>query len=124
MAKPQHPLRQMNPHQQTDTRLLSRSYVCPMHPEVRQGEPGRCPMCGMTLVQEQVPKQAPAEDHTPDHLEMLRQMREKWLWTNATVALLGVWLISSPLTFGYTRPALARSDVVSGLLLAIFSVLA
>jgi hypothetical protein len=64
------------------------------------------------------------EKHAPDHLEMVRQMREKWLWTNATVALAGVWLISSPFTFGYTRPALLWSDVVSGVLLTVFSVLA
>jgi len=25
-------------------------YTCPMHPEVRQPRPGRCPKCGMTLV--------------------------------------------------------------------------
>jgi uncharacterized membrane protein YraQ (UPF0718 family) len=25
-------------------------YVCPMHPEVRQDDPGRCPKCGMDLV--------------------------------------------------------------------------
>ena len=25
-------------------------YICPMHPEVRQDEPGRCPKCGMNLV--------------------------------------------------------------------------
>ena len=25
-------------------------YTCPMHPEVRQASPGRCPACGMTLV--------------------------------------------------------------------------
>ena len=25
-------------------------YTCPMHPEVRQPGPGRCPKCGMTLV--------------------------------------------------------------------------
>ena len=24
-------------------------YVCPMHPEIRQGHPGNCPKCGMTL---------------------------------------------------------------------------
>src|SRR6266404_8728886 len=26
------------------------SYTCPMHPEVRQDHPGRCPKCGMDLV--------------------------------------------------------------------------
>ena len=25
------------------------TYVCPMHPEVRQSQPGSCPKCGMTL---------------------------------------------------------------------------
>jgi hypothetical protein len=25
-------------------------YACPMHPDVRQPEPGKCPKCGMTLV--------------------------------------------------------------------------
>jgi len=25
------------------------TYSCPMHPEVRQQGPGRCPKCGMTL---------------------------------------------------------------------------
>jgi P-type Cu+ transporter len=24
-------------------------YTCPMHPQIRQAEPGRCPICGMTL---------------------------------------------------------------------------
>ena len=28
-------------------------YVCPMHPEVRQRTPGRCPKCGMALVLEE-----------------------------------------------------------------------
>jgi manganese oxidase len=27
-------------------------YACPMHPEVRQNSPGKCPKCGMTLVPE------------------------------------------------------------------------
>ena len=25
-------------------------YTCPMHPEVIQGKPGKCPKCGMILV--------------------------------------------------------------------------
>jgi len=26
------------------------TYVCPMHPQIIRGEPGSCPLCGMTLV--------------------------------------------------------------------------
>jgi hypothetical protein len=25
------------------------TYTCPMHPEVRQDKPGKCPKCGMAL---------------------------------------------------------------------------
>ncbi len=25
-------------------------YTCPMHPEIRKEQPGRCPECGMKLV--------------------------------------------------------------------------
>ncbi len=33
----------------TGTTTASRSYVCPMDPEVRQSQPGACPKCGMAL---------------------------------------------------------------------------
>lgn len=51
-------------------------YVCPMHPEIRQDHPGRCPKCQMHLVPEgQVQDQAAHahgdheahEHHGPDH---------------------------------------------------------
>lgn len=35
--------------QTQDTR---KAYVCPMHPEVRQPDAGKCPRCGMNLVPE------------------------------------------------------------------------
>jgi hypothetical protein len=28
------------------------AYICPMHAEVREPQPGRCPECGMNLVPE------------------------------------------------------------------------
>ena len=28
------------------------TYLCPMHPEVRQPDAGKCPKCGMNLVPE------------------------------------------------------------------------
>src|SRR5438552_3967412 len=33
--------------------------------------------------------------HPPDHFAMLRDMRAPWLWTNTSVILLGLWLVSS-----------------------------
>jgi Cu2+-exporting ATPase len=29
---------------------IVQTYTCPMHPEIKQGGPGRCPLCGMALV--------------------------------------------------------------------------
>lgn len=140
------------------------TYTCPMHPEVRQDQPGHCPKCGMPLVhreeQSGLPSAAPGggpkpngHDHQPGthgqvshagHREMVRQMRAPWLWTNFTVIVLGTWLITSPLTFGYGVPgqvgeavlrmtaerglsapaargmAMTWSDVLSGALLVLF----
>src|SRR5437899_3666209 len=79
-----------------------------------------------------------------DHSEMIRKMRSPWLWTNFTVIALGIWLITSPATFGYGNlgqvgervaritverglpslvfrsAALTWSDIVSGVLLVLF----
>jgi len=30
---------------------MATQYTCPMHPEVKQDQPGKCPKCGMALVQ-------------------------------------------------------------------------
>ncbi|HEC20484.1 MAG TPA: YHS domain-containing protein [Gammaproteobacteria bacterium] len=32
-----------------ETESSAETYTCPMHPEVRQQGPGRCPKCGMYL---------------------------------------------------------------------------
>ena len=39
-------------------------YTCPMHPEVRQDHPGRCPKCGMHLV----PKSEVSHGHSHEHV--------------------------------------------------------
>jgi P-type Cu+ transporter len=31
---------------------MSQVYICPMHPDVRQAGPGKCPSCGMALLPE------------------------------------------------------------------------
>ncbi|NOY73268.1 MAG: hypothetical protein GXP14_13020 [Gammaproteobacteria bacterium] len=47
-------------HQQTSV-----EYICPMHPNVVQNEPGDCPQCGMHLESRDKPV---AEHHEPHHL--------------------------------------------------------
>jgi hypothetical protein len=96
-------------------------YACPMHPEVQQDSPGACPECGMRL-EEQHGSQATSA--AKDHTQMVIQMRAKWLWTNFTVMSLGLWLISSPFTFGYATGSMMMSDVASGTLLFLFAGLA
>ena len=48
-------------------------YICPMHPEVRQDEPGDCPKCGMHLVPDDGPQRGmPTEGHA-SHGQMEHQ---------------------------------------------------
>ena len=28
---------------------MAKEYTCPMHPQIRQPNPGQCPICGMNL---------------------------------------------------------------------------
>ena len=42
------------------------AWTCPMHPEVREREPGTCPECGMKLIPAG-PTPPPALRHTDDH---------------------------------------------------------
>ncbi len=102
------------------------TYTCPMHPDVEQHKPGRCPKCGMDLVTKGGAHQVEHKHKHGhgNHRQMLMGMRRQWLWTNFTVISLGVWLLSSPFTFGYTSAAMRRSDLVSGAGLVFFAVLA
>jgi NADH:ubiquinone oxidoreductase subunit 6 (subunit J) len=47
---------QGNQGQQDAAKADTATYTCPMHPDVRQPEPGKCPKCGMDLV----PAESPA----------------------------------------------------------------
>jgi uncharacterized membrane protein len=59
-----------------------------------------------------------------DHRRMVIDMRKRWLWTNFTIVSLGLWLVSSPFTFGYQSGRMLWNDVISGSLLALFATLA
>jgi Cu+-exporting ATPase len=45
-------------------------YTCPMHPQIRRGEPGSCPICGMALEAEGIPQ---AEGINPELRDMTRR---------------------------------------------------
>jgi cation transport ATPase len=49
-------------------------YTCPMHPEIRQNQPGNCPKCGMTL-EPVMPTLEEGED--PE----LRDFKRRFIWT-------------------------------------------
>jgi uncharacterized membrane protein len=69
---------------------------------------------------DQRPERAPhAEDLGHDHAEMLR----RWIWRDFANILLGTWLIASPATLGYRDPAMAASDVATGILIVILGTL-
>ncbi len=54
-------------------------YTCPMHPEVVQNEPGKCPKCGMDLVmKEKMHKETKCEkkDTTEMHHEHMKHEKE------------------------------------------------
>ncbi len=42
-------------------------YTCPMHPEVRQNQPGNCPKCGMTLMPTQETPAAHGQSRQGEH---------------------------------------------------------
>ena len=63
------------------------SYVCPMHPEVRQDHPGVCPICGMALEPE-LPTLDDADD--PE----LRDFARRFWWTLPLTAIVFVLAMS------------------------------
>jgi hypothetical protein len=55
--------------------------------------------------------------------ERLRDRHERTLWAPLTNIALGLWLLTSPSTFGYEVPAVIASDIASGLAVVIFGLL-
>ena len=53
---------------QANEQSMHTTYRCPMHPEVQQDTPGRCPICGMNLVPVQSGQQS--NQHQQHHQQM------------------------------------------------------
>lgn len=69
-----------------------KTYICPMHPEVRQKGPGSCPICGMALEPEEVSLE---EAENPELIDFTKRLK-----------------ISIPLTIPLLL--LAMSDLIPG----------
>jgi hypothetical protein len=41
-------------HKQMTMKMGAKKYTCPMHPEVVKSKPGKCPKCGMALVEKKM----------------------------------------------------------------------
>ena len=137
----------LEPVEMTET-IQVVEYTCPMHSEVVASEPGRCPKCGMALEL----RAAPAEEHTghTGHTgkgDMMVDEHRKMLWPYYLSMMLGFWLLTSPFTLGYMSDfapdanqlrimadrelpsfelrnlLMSWSDVISGILVIVFSVL-
>ena len=99
------------------------NYTCPMHPKVRQQEPGRCPKCGMELEEEGASSKS-AEEMAEPMVMMAHEHYTPYRWVQAANAALGLWLIASPFTLGYTSAAMTWSDVLSGVAVLVLAVFA
>ena len=66
-------------------------YTCPMHPEIVQDHPGRCPICGMHL--EPV---TPRVDDESDREEYRNMLRRFWVSVPLSLAVLSIAMFGFP----------------------------
>lgn len=55
-----------------------------------------------------------------ERLKIYKAHHERFMWTRFGLVILGIWLLTSPETFGYLHRGLAMSDFIAGSLLVIF----
>lgn len=129
-------------HEHHEVHEAAHEYTCPMHPEIVRREPGNCPKCGMPLV----PRDQGAPPVAHD-IDMMVESHRNMLWPHYVNLMFGFWLLLSPFTLGYLSDfasdanqlrvmaerelpsfelrnlLMAWSDVLSGILVIVFSVL-
>ena len=77
--------KQKNPASEEDKAMITKKkqFVCSMHPEVIQNEPGDCPICGMSLIEKNVQNENSADTLLND---VVRSVNESVLGSVATVS--------------------------------------
>jgi len=70
---------------QKTTKQAVTIYTCPMHPEVRQGRPGKCPGCGMDLIKSEA-RNLKFETHEGHKMSGLSHMDHEAAMTNPQMA--------------------------------------
>lgn len=93
---------------------MNQTYTCPMHPEVRQNSPGRCPECGMNLVPEKKDKESKKKDKTVDkHTGHTTQMFLVKFWVSLALTIIVVVYSDLPSKlFGWQAPKFFGSDYI------------
>lgn len=61
-------------------------YTCPMHPEVRKTEPGKCPGCGMDLIPENKKSVQGGGEHAGHDMQAMSHMDHEAAMTNPQMA--------------------------------------
>ena len=61
-------------------------YTCPMHPQVRKSEPGRCPACGMELILEKKDKSHANHDMGGHDMQNMNHADHEAAMTNPQIA--------------------------------------
>jgi hypothetical protein len=89
------------------------------HPS-HEGPPGR--NRSSVEVGEPQPQMTHGPEAMADHEEMMRSHKERTLWTYFVNIILGLCLLASPPTLGYTDDLLFWSDIATGLVVVALPV--
>lgn len=73
-----------HPHHSTSS---SKIYTCPMHPEVQKDTPGRCPKCGMALVEAQKNEHTTHEEHANHHDHVMKPIEQMSFWEKIKMSM-------------------------------------
>lgn len=53
-------------------------YTCPMHPQIVQDSPGKCPLCGMTLEPMAKPDHSDSHNKITNHTGMIGDFKKRF----------------------------------------------